>query len=101
MTTRLVKRFKYTFYFSDFFFPFSRRDTLRNSLFLADAGAANAIDPMAKLLQQRGMFVWVMMVFTGLQRGLICVFFFCALGSGLCLAVTHDIKTLTVTQTRA
>lgn len=38
-------------------------------------GAANAIDPTAKLLQQRGMFVWVMMVFTGLQRGLICAFF--------------------------
>lgn len=69
---------------------------------MADAGAANAIDPTAKLLQQRGMFVWVMMVFTGLQQGPICAFFFFfALGSGLCLAVTHDIKTLTVTQTRA
>lgn len=43
---------------------------------MADAGAAKAIDPTAKLLQQRGMFVWVMMVFTGLQRGPICAFFF-------------------------
>lgn len=77
---------------------------MRNRQFAADAGAANAIDPTAKLLQQRGMFVWVVMVFTGLQRGPICAFFFFfffALGSGLCLAVTHDIKTLTVTQTPA
>lgn len=44
---------------------------------MADAGAANAIDPTAKLLQQRGMFVWVMIVFTGLQQGPICTFFLC------------------------
>lgn len=67
-------------FFSGLFSLFLGKDTLRNSQFVAEAGAQNAIDPTASLLQQCSLFVWDMMVFTGLQRGPICAFpfFFCA-----------------------
>lgn len=46
------------------------------------------------------MFVWDAMVFAGLHWRVMHAFFL-SHGSGLCLEITHDIKTLTVTQRHA